>query len=219
MRQGEAAHITAASPGGKRYGPNLTSDERKAAGNGIWLCETCAKIIDSSEDSYPVDLLLAWKQLAEIKAARDARSGRKMIEELLSLFDDVAVKSVEFEQRWRDTDPGMPYFQNTKLPPLELSLEGQQERIRRYREKLFEARKEQMNVLHKHTEERVAAYNHEIAPLLNNIVAQCERILGPNDSLVAELRANVEFERQLGNRMERDTPDIVERIKLALNLR
>jgi hypothetical protein len=44
---GVAAHICAASPGGKRYDPNMTREERSSIGNGIWLCQICAKLIDS----------------------------------------------------------------------------------------------------------------------------------------------------------------------------
>jgi hypothetical protein len=40
---GEAAHISAAAPGGKRYDSSLTPEERRAPSNGIWLCELCAK--------------------------------------------------------------------------------------------------------------------------------------------------------------------------------
>jgi hypothetical protein len=48
---GEAAHITAAAPGpgAKRYDASLTQEERRAASNGIWLCELCAKLIDTDE--------------------------------------------------------------------------------------------------------------------------------------------------------------------------
>lgn len=35
---GVTAHITAASPDGPRYDASLSSEERKAASNGIWLC-------------------------------------------------------------------------------------------------------------------------------------------------------------------------------------
>lgn len=62
---GVAAHITAASEGGPRYDPNLTSKERKSAKNGVWLCTKCAMCIDSDVESFPVDLLLKWKELAE----------------------------------------------------------------------------------------------------------------------------------------------------------
>lgn len=64
---GEAAHITAASPDGPRYDSNLTSDQRKSAENGIWLCKKHARIIDVDVVNYPVQLLKHWKDLAEFK--------------------------------------------------------------------------------------------------------------------------------------------------------
>lgn len=62
---GQAAHITAASKGGPRYNPNLTAEQRKSIDNGIWLCNSCAKMIDNDEKQYPVELLSAWKSMAE----------------------------------------------------------------------------------------------------------------------------------------------------------
>ena len=62
---GFAAHITAASPGGKRYDPTLTSEQRKHHSNGIWLCGTHAKLIDSDESHFTVEELVRWKRLAE----------------------------------------------------------------------------------------------------------------------------------------------------------
>ena len=44
---GVAAHITAASPGGPRYDPTLSRKRRRSIENGIWLCQRCAKLIDS----------------------------------------------------------------------------------------------------------------------------------------------------------------------------
>ena len=43
---GEAAHITAAAEGGPRYNPDLTPEERSSIENGIWLCKSCARMID-----------------------------------------------------------------------------------------------------------------------------------------------------------------------------
>lgn len=86
---GVAAHITAASPGGYRYNPALTSDERKHIRNGIWLCQSCAKLIDSDEPKYAVEILHAWKIVAEKgderEAARMATFSKieKMMPELL----------------------------------------------------------------------------------------------------------------------------------------
>ncbi|MFM0480617.1 hypothetical protein PQQ81_08820 [Paraburkholderia strydomiana] len=65
---GEAAHITAAAPGGPRYDPTLTSSERSAFKNGIWLCRNCAALIDRDVEGYPVDKLVQWKQTAEARA-------------------------------------------------------------------------------------------------------------------------------------------------------
>lgn len=68
IRTGEAAHIYSASPGGKRYNPEMSSDERKSISNGIWLCENCHKLIDSDEYRYTPELLRAWKAIAEEEA-------------------------------------------------------------------------------------------------------------------------------------------------------
>ncbi len=73
---GEASHITAASPGGKRFDASLTPDQRKAISNGIWLCEKCAKLIDTDEERYSVQFLIRWKEGAEDAALADLE-GRK----------------------------------------------------------------------------------------------------------------------------------------------
>jgi len=67
---GVAGHITAASPGGCRYDPNLTPEQRKDASNGIWLCTQCAALIDKNENDYTVHLLREWKTHAETAARR-----------------------------------------------------------------------------------------------------------------------------------------------------
>jgi len=59
---GVAAHICAASPGGKRYDPNMTNKERSSIENGIWLCQTCAKLIDSDEQQFTSQILRKWKE-------------------------------------------------------------------------------------------------------------------------------------------------------------
>ena len=65
---GVAAHITAASVGGPRFDPTLTSTQRRAASNGIWLCQIHAKLVDNDEARYSVELLRAWKQETEAEA-------------------------------------------------------------------------------------------------------------------------------------------------------
>lgn len=70
---GEAAHIRAASPGGKRYDSNMSSEERSSYQNGIWLCRNCAAMIDRDEIHYTVELLCMWKQLAELEASNNIK--------------------------------------------------------------------------------------------------------------------------------------------------
>lgn len=70
INKGVAAHITAASPGGKRYDATSTSEERAMAINGIWLCQNCAKLIDSDAHQFSVETLRGWKNAAEARAQR-----------------------------------------------------------------------------------------------------------------------------------------------------
>ncbi len=65
---GVAAHITAASPGGPRYDPDLLAEERSAPSNGIWLCQNCAKLIDNDPTRFTVEVLKKWKTDAEEEA-------------------------------------------------------------------------------------------------------------------------------------------------------
>jgi hypothetical protein len=74
LNVGVAAHITAASPEGPRYDPSLTPDERKGIGNGIWLCQSCGKLVDNDELRYTKEMLLSWKHEAEQQALREVES-------------------------------------------------------------------------------------------------------------------------------------------------
>lgn len=62
---GVAAHIYAAAPGGPRFDENMTKEERSSIDNGIWLCQNCAKMIDSDVERYTPELLKKWKKEAE----------------------------------------------------------------------------------------------------------------------------------------------------------
>lgn len=70
---GVAAHISAASPGGPRYDEMLTPEARSEIANGIWLCQTHAKLIDDDELTYTPAVLRDWKDTAEHMAALEAR--------------------------------------------------------------------------------------------------------------------------------------------------
>lgn len=66
---GVAAHICAAAPGGPRYNEKMTKEERKSINNGIWMCQTHSKLIDTDENTYSVELLHKWKEDAEREAS------------------------------------------------------------------------------------------------------------------------------------------------------
>jgi hypothetical protein len=62
---GVAAHVTAAAPEGPRYDKSLAREQRRSVENGIWLCQTCSKLIDSDVPRYPSETLRQWKKRAE----------------------------------------------------------------------------------------------------------------------------------------------------------
>lgn len=77
----------------------MTEKDRRGASNGIWLCETCAKLIDSDLPEYSRELLLGWKvraeqkakaQIGKTKAATGTRSRQ------------ASVKAIKREHRLRD---------------------------------------------------------------------------------------------------------------------
>jgi hypothetical protein len=70
---GVAAHITAAAPQGPRYDATRTAEERQSAANGIWLCQTCAHIVDRDLSEYSADALRDWKAVAEAMAFLELR--------------------------------------------------------------------------------------------------------------------------------------------------
>jgi hypothetical protein len=70
-RVGVAAHIHAASPDGPRYEPTQTEAERRSVENGLWMCQTHGRLIDSDESGHTGEELLRWKVAAERKAAAE----------------------------------------------------------------------------------------------------------------------------------------------------
>lgn len=64
MNIGVAAHICAAAPGpgARRYRADMTPEQRKSLENGIWLCQDCAKAIDSDDPAFSEEVLHGWKR-------------------------------------------------------------------------------------------------------------------------------------------------------------
>jgi hypothetical protein len=125
---GVAAHITAAAEGGPRYDPTLTTEERAAAENGIWLCQTCSRLVDVDVSSHSIDKLREWKTLAEMRAYLGirgfaivvSRSFQKLEDKMPRLVaemrDDIAREPfirefIIISKKWSyNSDPENPIF-------------------------------------------------------------------------------------------------------------
>jgi hypothetical protein len=75
---GVAAHIHAASPGGARYLPSMSSEERTSISNGIWLCPTHGTLIDRDTTAYTAEILREMKAVHETQI-QSAMSGLKKV--------------------------------------------------------------------------------------------------------------------------------------------
>ena len=97
---GVAAHIKAAAPGGPRYDANMTSEERSDISNGIWLCQSCSKLIDADPNKYTIDLLQEWKRIAEQTSQRAIGSdGTFNVDSIFSIaVEDKLVDELEINK-------------------------------------------------------------------------------------------------------------------------
>ena len=111
---GVTVHICAAAPGEKRYDANMTPAERKDIHNGIWLCQSCSKLIDSDDLRYTVDLLHKWKRLSEeatileletLSPAQNTEQDKTLIKFYVQCFDRPAFRDdIRQEGRMEDFD-------------------------------------------------------------------------------------------------------------------
>jgi len=88
---GEAAHITAASPGGPRYDASLSTTERSAEANGIWLCRVHAKQIDDNASKETADQLRRWKAAHEDWVYRRLAAAESLVKHGIT---DLAIEQV-----------------------------------------------------------------------------------------------------------------------------
>ena len=68
LNVGVAAHVAGASPLGPRYDVAMTPEQRADTDNAIWLCQTCAKLVDNDTARFTVAVLHEWKTKAEALA-------------------------------------------------------------------------------------------------------------------------------------------------------
>jgi hypothetical protein len=172
INQGVAAHIHAASHGGPRYDPTMSTEQRKAAENGIWLCQNCAKIIDSSENAFPASLLRVWKAMAEEIAARESRSTFDEIGDLINEIDETHQLISRLAHSVRQNEPDLWY----------LIMESRSDEERR------ELRRQETTTRNKLHVDMKAAYAELIAPRISAILIRCERVSGPDNQAVKMAR-------------------------------
>lgn len=91
---GVAAHITAAAEGGPRYDPTLTPEERAEAENGIWLCQSCSRLVDVDIASHSIDQLREWKTFAEMRAYLGIRGFAIVVSRSFQKLEDKMPKLV-----------------------------------------------------------------------------------------------------------------------------
>src|SRR5690606_20933199 len=75
---GMACHIVAAShgPQARRVEPAWGAEQLSDPSNGIWMCYTHGKLIDTDEVTYTVEVLRTWRKLAELRARLSQEKGR-----------------------------------------------------------------------------------------------------------------------------------------------
>ena len=118
---GVASHITAAAEGGPRYDPSLTQEERAAAENGIWLCQTCSRLVDVDVASHSADQLREWKTLAEMRAYLGIRGFAIVVSRTFQKLEEKMPKLVA---EMRDDISGAPFIREFIIGSIKWSYNG-----------------------------------------------------------------------------------------------
>lgn len=79
-RSGMACHIAAASggPGARRAVSGMTAEERSSIDNGIWMCYTHGKLIDTDEVRFTIPMLQQWRVVGELRARIEHETGHPL---------------------------------------------------------------------------------------------------------------------------------------------
>lgn len=170
---GVASHITAASPKGPRFDPNLTQAQRQSASNGIWLCQKCAHEVDTGQEAYSVNLLNLWKNKAESAAARNTSTTKDKIQELINDIDSTVKQIHEIVEDFSTKDAQINHF-STNFNASE------EERHRTW----IESTKKSIML----STQRRNAYNRIVAPAVAKILANATIYLGEEDPNVTTIK-------------------------------
>ena len=92
---GNAAHITAASEDGPRYDSTLTPKQRKDISNAIFLCASCAEMIDKNQGAdFSSDLLKDWKNKHEEWVRKNLNTNGTSVTEVAGTHDAAGIGDV-----------------------------------------------------------------------------------------------------------------------------
>jgi len=75
---GDAAHIFGENPNSARYDSPKAPENRNALENGIFLCPSCHRKIDTDVSAYPPAILKKWKSGASTKTLEELTLGRRL---------------------------------------------------------------------------------------------------------------------------------------------
>lgn len=77
-----ACHIASAAggPGARRYIGAMTREERRHVDNGIWMCSTHGTLVDTDEERFTVEMIRAWRRMAETRARIEHEIGRTLFD-------------------------------------------------------------------------------------------------------------------------------------------
>ena len=170
VQHGVAAHIVSAGDSGPRSDPSMDPSARASVSNGIWLCNSCSRVIDdSADDTYTPELLHHWQDQAAERTARKARANPETVERLLNSIEATRVAIYGQIAEWRELDP----FRDDILNPFD------------DREKFFLKSVE-------FGEMRQKTFELDVAPAVASLLAGARTILLPDDPVVSR----VEFESE-----------------------
>ncbi|MDD5328134.1 MAG: hypothetical protein PHY02_10040 [Phycisphaerae bacterium] len=92
---GHASHITAASKSGPRYDPSLTSEQRKDISNAIFLCASCAAMIDKNQGAdFTAEQLKTWKKNHEFWVRENLNKNTGVITEVAGTHEASGIGDV-----------------------------------------------------------------------------------------------------------------------------
>lgn len=88
---GQICHIKARSPGGPRYDPDQTEEERNGYANLLVMCAAHNKIIDdpTTQDQFTVEMLLAFKSAHE-ERSRNSTVKEDVVDRIVELLGRAA---------------------------------------------------------------------------------------------------------------------------------